>query len=91
MKLDKVRTALAAILPQGQEETARERSVRLVLVQLNRRLVTAFEEVVIAKKDKCNVDVVRVALVYAAREMFVLYGVGKIVPETPSGQGWLSF
>ena len=29
MKLDKVRSALAAIISQGQEETARERSVRL--------------------------------------------------------------
>ena len=32
MKLDKVRSALAAIISQGQEETARERSVRLMPV-----------------------------------------------------------
>ena len=36
-------------------------------------------------------DAVRAALVNAAREMFVLCGVGKTVPETPSGQEWLSF
>ena len=64
--------------------------MRLSLVGLDPTLVTRFEGVAFVKKDQCNVDAVRAALVNAARDVFVQYGESK-VPEAPHGHEWLSF
>ena len=87
LKLEGVRSALAASVPATTEKKAAEHQLRFELTELNLMVVAAFENTTMRSGPRhlINVNRIRDALVAAVRAVFVKYEVVNKVPPPPAG------